>query len=55
MNAMITTKFNNKNTVHNYNNIIMFLQCYQAKGEKVEIHIFVQVNGILIAEMLMHY
>ena len=31
------------------------IQCYQAKGEKVEIHIFMQVNGILIAEMLMHY
>ena len=27
---------------------------YQAKGEKVEIHILVQVNGILISEMLMH-
>ena len=40
---------------HNTNKTLIGIQCYQAKGEKVEIHIFLQVNGILIAEMLMHF
>ena len=39
--------------------VVLHAQCYmymyQAKGEKVEIYIFVQVNELLIAEMLIHH